>query len=81
MTTHDVAELVLAMASLLGACAAFAAAVFGIKNGRKLLELHLSVNSRLDQMLTLTASSAHADGKAEGMLVQKAAMADVQPVK
>jgi hypothetical protein len=36
------------------------------RNGDKLVEIHLQLNSRLDQLLAVTKKDAHAEGKLEG---------------
>jgi hypothetical protein len=40
--------------------------VLAIKNSAKVTDLHLAVNSRLDQLVTATRESAHAAGVLEG---------------
>jgi hypothetical protein len=45
--------------------AAMASIYVSLKNSDKLHELHLSLNSRLDQFLALTAASSHAEGVAD----------------
>jgi hypothetical protein len=41
------------------------------KNTEKIQEVHLSLNSRLTQLLIATRDSAHAAGKVEGQAKQK----------
>jgi len=60
MTVGEVAQIVTAMASL-------SAVIVAGLNNHKIQELHLSVNSRLDQLLHLT----HLEGITEGKIQEK----------
>jgi hypothetical protein len=48
---HDFAETIFAIAALV-------AAFKGVANGKSINDLHLAVNSRLDQLLNTTAQNA-----------------------
>lgn len=59
--------------AVVGAVPAVLALVAGLANGRKaaknataITELHLLINSRLSELLALTASASHAEGLAAG---------------
>ncbi len=52
-------------AQLLTAGAAFGAFLLSMRNGKKIQEVHLSINSRMDELLTATKLAAHAAGAAE----------------
>jgi hypothetical protein len=55
MTFADIASLITAVAALGGV-------LMGFRNSRKIQEVHLSINSRMDQLLLATKESAHAAG-------------------
>jgi hypothetical protein len=59
MTAAEIIALVGALGSLL---AAFAAFVASIRNGQKIQEVHLSINSRMDQLLEASSAAARAAG-------------------
>jgi hypothetical protein len=42
-------------------------AVFAYLNRNKLAELHVSLNSRLSELLTANSAASRAEGKAEGI--------------
>lgn len=56
--------------------AALATMVGNIRNGRKLKELHVIVNSRLTELLAASKAASHAEGKAEGRIEGVAAGED-----
>lgn len=60
------------IASIPPTLAAIAALVLGIRNGRKVSDLHVLVNSRLTELLDSSSSAARAQGKEEGRLVARA---------
>ena len=45
---------------------AILALIQGMKNGRATEEIHLSVNSRMDELLAVTKGESHAEGLAQG---------------
>ena len=49
-------------ASGLSALAALIAALVSVYNARKIREVHVSINSRMDKLLQITEHSARADG-------------------
>jgi hypothetical protein len=61
-----VAACVAALAGVLGAVRSFF-------NGRGIQEMHLSMNSRLTQLLEATRAQAHSEGRAEGVAAEKIA--------
>jgi hypothetical protein len=62
MTAAEIIALVGALGSLLAALGAF---VTSLRNGQKIQEVHLSINSRMDQLLTASSAAAHAAGASE----------------
>ncbi len=50
------------IAQLVTAGAAFGAFLLSMRNGKKIQEVHLSINSRMTQLLEETRSAAHAAG-------------------
>lgn len=61
---------VLSVLATIGATASTIASVVAatrsVKNSFAIEQIHLDVNSRLTQLLELTAASSHAEGKLEG---------------
>jgi hypothetical protein len=53
------------IAAILSAVAALGSCVVGWSNMRRIQEVHLSVNSRLDQLLAVTKAKAYENGMAE----------------
>jgi hypothetical protein len=58
-------EYIIAATSLLSALTAFGAMLISLINRKKIQEVHLSINSRMTQLLELTQESAHAAGMKE----------------
>jgi hypothetical protein len=50
------------VAQLMTAGAALGAFLLSLRNGKKIQEVHLSINSRMDQLLTAARLAAHAAG-------------------
>lgn len=52
------------------AVATFATAALSLyaswRNGKEIQEIHISINSRMDELLALTKKAAHAEGVIEG---------------
>jgi len=71
MTFLEVTQLVTAFAT---AFAAIAAAVISWRNGTRIHEVHLSLNSRLDTLLSVTREA----GVASGREIQKKETSDAQ---
>ncbi len=55
---HFITELITALAAIGGVA-------MGIRNSGKIQEVHLSINSRMEQLLQASKEAAHAAGKAE----------------
>ncbi len=53
------------LAEIITAVAALAAVVVSLWNGRKIQDIHIAINSRMDQLLELTKSAEHARGMKE----------------
>ncbi len=51
--------------------AAVAALISSLRNRSKIEQVHLAVNSRLDELLKLTKTSSYAEGKAAGEFRQR----------
>jgi hypothetical protein len=62
----DAERVVILATSTVTLLTSIAAFVQGIRNQHKIQEVHLSVNSRLDQLVATTRQEAHAAGKLEG---------------
>lgn len=60
------AIIVAIVAATPGALVALGALIQGRANGRKADELHISLNSRLTELLKVTAAASHAEGLAMG---------------
>jgi hypothetical protein len=60
ITITAIAACIAALAAVLGAARSFF-------NGRGIQEMHLSMNSRLSQLIEATRAQAHAEGRAEGV--------------
>lgn len=50
---------------------AFGALVLGFINRNKIIDVHLSINSRMDELLNKTASSSRAEGVEAGRNEQR----------
>lgn len=61
-------DTIVLVTSSLTLVTAFISLVLGIKNKKAIQEVHVSLNSRLTQLLQKTEESAHAAGKAEGKI-------------
>ncbi len=59
MTFFEAAQLITAMAA---AIAALGAVFMSYRNGTKIQEVHLSINSRMDQLLFAAKTAARAEG-------------------
>jgi hypothetical protein len=55
MTVENVAEILTALAAV-------AAVVVSLINGKKINDVHISINSRMDQLLRATGIAAKAEG-------------------
>lgn len=55
MNFSEIAQLITAFAALGGV-------IMGVRNGHKIQEVHLSINSRMDQLLLASTKVAHAEG-------------------
>lgn len=62
MTPAQVTEIILACATLVSAVSAL---VVGVMNSLKIENVHLSINSRMDQLLASSALVAHSEGREE----------------
>jgi hypothetical protein len=63
---HELSDWIIALSSL-GALVLAVINQRGIADNRRATtEIHLSMNSRLDQLVKMTSKSAHAEGRAEG---------------
>ena len=47
---------------VVGAVSALGAVIMGLINSHKIKEVHVSINSRMDRMLEITAAASHAEG-------------------
>jgi hypothetical protein len=56
-----------AIASLVSSLAATAAVVSSLLNRKKIDEVHLSINSRMSELLKEKGIAAHAQGREEGL--------------
>jgi hypothetical protein len=56
------------IAQIITATAALGAVLVSLHNSRKIQEVHLSINSRMDQLLKAAEQAAHAAGAAEARL-------------
>ena len=54
------------IAALPGTIAALGALITSLRNASKIQEVHLSVNSRLTELINATKIASHAEGLAEG---------------
>lgn len=68
ITGNDLANLVQAVALLLTAIGSIASVIVGIRNSRKIENVHQTTNSKMDAMLDLATKAAKAEGKEEGRI-------------
>lgn len=68
--THDTALVVIA--SVTSIASVVVAVVTALSNRSKLKEIHVSLNSRLSELLTTTGISSRAQGNAEGVAAEQA---------
>jgi hypothetical protein len=61
------------------AVGAAAAALLGWSNRNKIQEVHLTMNSRLDQLLKTTEEHAHDQGRQEGIEAEQQRMRPADP--
>jgi hypothetical protein len=59
VTGAELAQLITAMATLVTAVSAL---VVGIRNSRKIEEVHKSTNGKMEELLNVTRDAAHAKG-------------------
>lgn len=52
-------------AQIVTAAAALGAWVISLRNGKRIHEIHLSINSRMDELLKITGEERHAAGVQE----------------
>lgn len=76
-SAYDIIEDVLRVCT---AIAAVTAAIISFRAGRQIQEVRISINSRMDDLLKLTASSAHAEGVQQQRIEQEKKV-DEQKVK
>lgn len=62
MEVHEITDLIVAVATLISA---ITAALVGLHNSRKIQDVHVSINSRMDQLLTSNRVAAHSEGREE----------------
>ena len=62
MSAEQVVSIILAVATLVPAVATM---IIGILNANKIENVHLSINSRMDQLLAANRVSSHAEGREE----------------
>lgn len=67
------------ISSGLTSIAAFGAFMLGIINKGKIKEVHLTMNSRLDQLLASTKEHAHDEGRREGIESEQLRMRPADP--
>jgi len=66
MSDETVRLVVVAMiAAIPPTLAALAALIVALKGSQKLTQLHLQINSRMDQLLEVSTSAARAEGRLE----------------
>jgi hypothetical protein len=58
----EILPWIIATTSIISAIAGFMASLFGILNNGKIQEVHLLLNSRLDQLIRITSESQFAKG-------------------
>lgn len=76
----EVNQSLIAIAAMVSALAAVVAAVRSFRNAAKLTELHLTLNSRLTEMLRVIAQTNQAIGRADEKRDAEAAQAPAQKV-
>jgi hypothetical protein len=55
------------IASTVSAACAFAALLMSYRNSQKIHAVHVDINSRMTQLLTIAGTAAHAEGFNEGI--------------
>jgi len=71
MTTDELVKLIVAIAGLISAIGVPLIAILQVVNRNAIREVHLSLNSRLDQLVESKSSAARIEGHAEGVLAGK----------
>ena len=67
----SVAEIISLIAAFSGFLAAVGALIASLKNGQRIQEVHLSINSRMDQLVAVTKAAAHAEGVEQERIREK----------
>ena len=69
----ETTQLVLAISTLVGAIGALFVSIGGmfvsLRNSRKIEEVHIATNSKMDKLLTITATASKAEGVIEGQAI------------
>lgn len=55
-----------------------ASAGLSARNGQKIKDLHVQINSRMDQWMEKAEQAAHAEGKAEGIAAERVRIPDTK---
>ena len=67
-TTYELIDDVLRVTAAVGAVTA---AVIAYRANRQIQQVHISINSRMDALLKLTASASHAEGVEQQRIIQE----------
>ena len=68
VTVGEIAELITSIGAIVAAFGSVASILQGRRNSEKIQEVHLSINSRMDQLLESSKLAAHAAGVSEEKL-------------
>lgn len=69
------------ISSLISALAAIGAVIMSFRNSLKIKEVHISINSRMDQMLAMQGVASKAEGNAEGLAQGRNENVEHSPIK
>ena len=66
MSTHELAEILVAISSLVGAIGSTWATLSSRQNGRDIKDVHHSTNKMKEELVAVVGASRYAEGLAEG---------------
>lgn len=67
MTTAEITQIIIAASSLVSAVSVPVVAIVTVLNRKAIREVHLSLNSRLDQLVESKSAAARMEGHAAGV--------------
>ena len=71
-------QYITSLAAVFGSIAAIVAAISSLVNRKAIQEVHLSINSRMDQLVATSEAKAHLEGAAQARSDDKALLNSAQ---